>query len=355
MAQRARAAKWWAGGLVLLLLAAAGLLWSVCTAEMNRPSQAPAGTRIAVRPGASLRGVLSQLAEAQVLEHPRLIELWLRLRGEQLRAKAGNFELPLHGSVQQILAQLQAGQVVLEQLTIVEGWTLAQMRQAIDASSVLVHEWRGRDSAALLAALGDRSDPGVSAEGRFYPDSYRFAAGTSDRHIYELAWQRMNERLQQEWSARAPNLPLKTPTEALIMASIVERETAREDERARVAAVFINRLRIGMRLQSDPTVIYGLGARYDGNLRRRDLETDGPYNSYTRGGLPPTPIALPGGASLHATLHPADEGVLYFVATGNGGGSHHFSTTYAEHSAALRAYLQRIGASPDRAIGGNHP
>ena len=354
MAQRGRVGRWLVGGLVLLL-AAAGVLWSVCAAEMNKASRAPGGTRITVHSGTSLRGVLSQLAEVQVLEHPRLIELWLRVRGEQLRAKAGNYELPLHGSVQQILAQLQAGQVVLEQLTIVEGWTLAQMRQAIDASSVLTHEWRGRDSAALLAALAGRPDPTVSAEGRFYPDSYRFAAGTSDRRIYELAWQRMTERLQQEWQARAPNLPLKTPEEALIMASIIERETAREDERARVAAVFINRLRIGMRLQSDPTVIYGLGVRYDGNLRRRDLESDGPYNSYTRGGLPPTPIALPGGASLHATLHPADEGVLYFVATGNGDGSHHFSTTYAEHSAALRVFLRRIGATPDRALGGNHP
>jgi UPF0755 protein len=354
MAQRTRVGRWLAGAL-LLLLAAVGLLWSVCAAEMNRPSAAAAGTRMSVRAGASLRGVLSQLAELGVLEHPRLIELWLRVRGEQLRAKAGNYELPLHASGRQILTQLQAGQVVLEQLTIVEGWTLAQMRQAIDASPLLTHEWRGRDAAALLAALADRNDPAQSAEGRFYPDSYRFAAGTSDRRIYEMAWQRMQERLQREWQARAPNLPLKSPAEALIMASIVERETGREDERARVAAVFINRLRIGMRLQSDPTVIYGLGARYDGNIRRRDLETDGPYNSYTRGGLPPTPIALPGGASLHATLHPAAEGVLYFVATGNGDGSHHFSTTYAEHSAALRAYLQRTGATPDRAIGGTHP
>jgi UPF0755 protein len=354
MALRARSGKWLVGAAVLLL-AAAGLLWSLSAAEMNQPSQAPAGTRITVRPGASLRGVLTQLAAVRVLEHPRLVEAWLRLHGEQPSAKAGNYELPVRGSVRQILAQLQAGQVVLEQLTIVEGWTLAQMRQAIDANSALTHEWRELDAATLLAALGDKGGRGASAEGRFYPDSYRFAAGTSDRRIYELAWQRMNERLQQEWEARAPRLPLRSPAEALILASIVERETGREDERARVAAVFINRLRLGMRLQSDPTIIYGLGARYDGNLRRRDLESDGPYNSYTRGGLPPTPIALPGGASLHATLHPASEGVLYFVATGNGDGSHHFSTTYAEHSAALRAFLQRTGATPDRAAGGDHP
>lgn len=351
MARAASAGKWLMS-LVLAVGVAAGLMWSWCTAELGKASLAPAGTRITVHPGASLRGVLTQLAEVRALAHPRLLESYLRLCGEHLGAKAGNYELPAQASVRQILAQLQAGQVVLEQVTIVEGWTLAQMRQALDAKSALTHEWRGLDQAALMAALGD---PGAEAEGRFFPDTYRFAAGTSDRRIYELSWQRMNERLQQEWEARAPQLPLHSPAEALILASIVEKETGREDERTRVAAVFVNRLRLSMRLQSDPTVIYGLGAHYDGNLRRRDLESDGPYNSYTRGGLPPTPIALPGGASLHATLHPADEGVLYFVATGRGDGSHHFSTTYAEHSAALREFLKRIGATPDKQLGGNHP
>jgi UPF0755 protein len=343
---------WWLPGVLVALLAAIGLPWAWCAAEMNQPSLAPAGTRISVRAGASLRGVLTQLAEVKALQHPRLIEGYLRLRGERLSAKAGNYVLPLGGSLRQILRQLQGGQVVLEQLTIVEGWTFSQMRQAINASHSLTHDWRALDDAALLAALGERA---ASAEGRFYPDSYRFAAGTSDRRIYELAWERMNERLQQEWQGRASSLPVHSPGEALILASVVERETGREDERARVAAVFVNRLRLGMRLQSDPTIIYGLGKRYDGNLRRRDLETDGPYNSYTRGGLPPTPIALPGGASLHAVLHPAEEGVLYFVATGKGDGSHHFSTTYAEHSAALRAYLKRIGATLDREAGGESP
>jgi UPF0755 protein len=160
----------------------------------------------------------------------------------------------------------------------------------------------------------------------------------------------MNERLQQEWAARAPGLPVHTPQEALILASIIEKETGREDERGKVAAVFVNRLRLGMRLQSDPTVIYGLGTRYDGNLRRRDLEADGPYNSYTREGLPPTPIALPGAASLHAALHPESIDALYFVATGNGDGTHQFSATYAEHTLALKRFLQRTGAKPDSAV-----
>jgi UPF0755 protein len=223
------------------------------------------------------------------------------------------------------------------------------MRAALNSNTDLQHEWQHLDAAALMRALGQ---PGVAAEGRFYPDTYRFAAGTSDRRIYELAWQRMNDRLRQEWAAR-PAAPCVPGAEAaLILASIVEKETAREDERAKVAAVFCNRVHIGMRLQSDPTVIYGLGARYDGNLRRRDLEADGPYNSYTRYGLPPTAIALPGGASLHAVLHPAESKALYFVATGTGNGSHHFSATYAEHNAALRQFLKRTGAVPDQAVGG---
>ena len=351
MPQRSSPWKWLTAALIALV-AALGLLWSLALGALNRASQAPPGTRITVPAGASLRSVLTQLAAVRALEQPRLIEAWLRIRGEILSAKAGSYILLSHASVRQILQQLQDGQVALEQLTIVEGWTLAQMRQAIDASPALVHEWRALDDAALMAALGE---PGAAAEGRFYPDSYRFAAGSSDRRLYELAWQRMNERLQQEWAARAPELPVASAREALILASIVEKETGREDERERVAAVFINRLRIGMRLQSDPTIIYGLGARYDGNLRRRDLEADGPYNSYTRSGLPPTPIALPGGASIHAVLHPASDAALYFVATGKGDGSHHFSTSYAEHSAALRSFLKRTGAVPDAQAGGKSP
>jgi len=343
--------KWLAAALIALV-AALGLLWSLALGAMNRVSQAPPGTRITVPAGASLRSVLTQLAVVHGLERPRLIEAYLRIRGESLSAKAGSYVLPVHASVRQILQQLQDGQVALEQITIFEGWTLSQMRQAINASHTLVHEWRALDDAALMTALGEQ---GVAAEGRFYPDSYRFAAGSSDRRLYELAWQRMHERLQQEWAARAPDLPVASAREALILASIVEKETGREDERERVAAVFINRLRIKMRLQSDPTIIYGLGARYDGNLRRRDLEADGPYNSYTRAGLPPTPIALPGGASIHAVLHPAADAALFFVATGKGDGSHHFSTSYAEHSAALRSFLKRTGAVPDAQAGGTSP
>ena len=337
----------WLGALGAALLIAALVFWRELDASMAQHSQAPDRTRIQVHEGASLRMILAELARVRALRNPRLIEWYLRLHGEPLRVQAGIYELSRDAPVREILEQLRAGRVLLSQVTIVEGWSFSQMRLALDANPELVHEWQSLDDAALMSALGLK---GVPAEGRFFPDTYRFAAGTSDRHIYELALQAMSERLQQEWAARSSELPVHSPQEALILASIIEKETGREDERPKVAAVFTNRLRLGMRLQSDPTVIYGLGARYDGNLRRRDLETDGPYNSYTREGLPPTPIALPGSASLHAALHPAAIDALYFVATGIGDGSHQFSATYAEHNVALRRFLQRTGAKPDSAV-----
>jgi UPF0755 protein len=340
--------------LALLLLAAAGVAywgWQRLDATMAARSAAPAGTRVVVKPGESVRGVLQQLAAVQALSEPRLVALYLKLHGQGVRVLAGTYELAPEASVRQILRQFDEGQVVLEQLTVVEGWSFAQMRAALDGASTLAHDWQGKSDAQLMAALGE---PGLHPEGRFFPDSYRYAAGTSDRHIYELAFARMQARLAEEWATRAEGLPLATPDEALTLASIVEKETAREDERERVAAVFANRLRIGMRLQTDPTVIYGLGARYVGNIHRRDLETDTPYNTYTRAGLPPTPIALPGAASLHAALHPANDKALYFVASGLGDGSHHFSATYAEHDAAVLHFLKLTGAKPDRQAQAGH-
>ena len=335
--------------MAIALLAIALVLLQQLEASINERSRAPAGTRIEVPAGASLRSVLAQLSRVQAVRRPRLIEWYLRVHGQHPRAQVGTYELAQGATAQALLNQLNAGQVVLSQVTLVEGWTFMQMRAALDSSPDLVHDWKHLDSAAIMRALGRA---GVPAEGRFFPDTYRFAAGTSDRRIYELALQRMSERLHQEWDARAPGVVVVNADAALVLASIVEKETGREDERAKVAAVFANRLRSGMRLQSDPTVIYGIGARYDGNLRRRDLEADGPYNSYTRLGLPPTPIALPGGASIHAVLHPADSRALYFVATGIGDGSHHFSSTYAEHVTALRDFLKRTGATPDAAVSG---
>jgi UPF0755 protein len=333
--------------LVALLAAAALLIWRGLAWEMEQPAAASLPLRIAVAPGASLRSTLLALQQQGALRHARMVELYLRLHGPVPRLQSGNYEVPPHSSAREVLDQLVNGRVVLESVTVVEGWNFAQMRAALDAHPAVAHQLRGLSAQQLMEALGH---PGEAAEGRFFPDTYRFAAGTSDRRILERAYERMQAELQGDWSQRAPDLPLANADEALILASIIEKETGREDERPRVAAVFVNRLRQGMRLQSDPTVIYGLGESYDGHIHTRDLENDTPYNSYTRTGLPPTPIALPGAAALQATLHPADSDALYFVATGNGDGSHHFSATLAEHDVALRAYLRKLGVQPDARV-----
>jgi UPF0755 protein len=326
---------------VAVLAGCAYGFWRHLDHEMDAPSAAGEPVRIEVLPGEPLRAILSRLQQQGAVRHAREVEWYLRLHSQRPRVQAGAYEIGAHASARAVLEQLVAGHVVLDQLTVVEGWRFADLRHALDAHAGLTHTLQGLSDAALMQTLGHAEE---AAEGRFFPDTYRFAAGTADRRILELAYERMQRELQQAWDQRAPDLPLTSPTEALILASVVEKETGREDERPMVAAVFVNRLRRGMRLQSDPTVIYGLGERYDGNIHTRDLETDTPFNSYTRGGLPPTPIALPGIASLRAALHPADTDVLYFVATGNGDGSHTFSATLEQHDVALRAYLHRIGA-----------
>ncbi len=333
--------------LVVLLAAAAWLAWFGLGWQMDQPTAITQPTRVLVAPGSSLRSTLLALQQQGALRHAHLVELYLRLHGPAPRLQSGTYELPPHASAREVLDQLINGRVVLESLTVVEGWSFGQMRTALDAHPAVAHQLRGLSAQQLMEALGH---PGEAAEGRFFPDTYRFAAGTADRRILERAYERMQAELDSAWSNRAPDLPLANTDEALILASIVEKETGREDERPKVAAVFVNRLRLGMRLQSDPTVIYGLGEGYDGHIHSRDLETDTPYNSYTRSGLPPTPIALPGAAALQATLHPAASDALYFVATGNGDGSHHFSATLAEHDVALRAYLRKLGVTPDARV-----
>jgi UPF0755 protein len=332
---------------VLALLGAAALAgWYGLERDMDLGAGASGPVRIQVTPGERLRGILTDLEQRGALRHARLVELYLRASRQVPRVQAGTYEIAAHASARAVIEQLAAGRVVLEQLTVIEGWSFAEMRHALDTDPAVLHELAGRPDQQVMAALGA---PDQAAEGRFFPDTYRFAAGTSDRRILELAYQRMQRELNAAWTARAPELPLGGPDQALILASIVEKETGREDERPKVAAVFVNRLRLGMRLQSDPTVIYGLGSRYDGNIHERDLQSDTPFNTYTRAGLPPTPIALPGAASLYAALHPAPIDAVYFVATGNGDGTHHFSATLAEHDVALRAYLRRLGVQPGAA------
>jgi UPF0755 protein len=266
-----------------------------------------------------------------------LLHLAFRLSGQSRRIQAGSYEIEPGTSPQALLGKLVRGEQALRQLTLVEGWNLRQVRAALRGAEFLEDDLKGLGDAQLMARIGQ---PGLPPEGRFFPDTYRYAKRSPASGVLRQAAQSMQQQLDAAWAQRQPGLPLKTPQELLILASIVEKETGLAADRTQVAGVFVNRLRIGMRLQTDPTVIYGLGERFDGNLRRRDLEADTAYNTYTRAGLPPTPIAMPGKAALLATARPADTQALYFVARGDG--SSHFSGTLDEHNRAVRRYqLQR--------------
>jgi UPF0755 protein len=327
--------------LVLLLLvagaAAGGYYWLQHAFVAPGPAQTP--IRVQVDQGASVRTVLTQLAGHGALANTRAVELYLRIHGRRPKVLAGMYEIPPRASAAQILELFEQGKVILEQLTVVEGSTFADFRRELDQHAAVTHTLTGKTPAEVMAAIGHT---GENPEGRFFPDTYRFAAKTSDHDILLLAYNSMQKLLETAWPRHSPDLPFDSPYQALILASIVEKETGLASERPRIAGVFVSRLRKGMRLQSDPTVIYGLGASYDGDIRTRDLVTDTPYNTYTRAGLPPTPIALPGRESILAALHPLDTGELYFVATASGDGGHHFSKTLEEHNAAVREYLTRL-------------
>lgn len=326
-----------AAALILAAAAGGGYYW--LQEQFLRPGPASQALRVDVEPGMSVRGVLALLHERGALARPRNIELYLRLHGRRLTIKAGTYEIPAAASAREIVDLLQEGRVVLEALTIVEGSSFAQVRQELASDTDVVTTLAGKSDEEVMAAI-DR--PGEYPEGRFFPDTYRFAARSTDVEILKLAYASMQRVLDEVWAERAEDLPFATPYEALTLASIVEKETGLASERARIAGVFVTRLRRGMRLQSDPTVIYGLGARYEGELRTRDLATDTPYNTYTRLGLPPTPIALPGREALRAAVRPDVTGDLYFVATGAGDGAHRFSKTLEEHNAAVKQYLTRL-------------
>ncbi|HHH36011.1 MAG TPA: endolytic transglycosylase MltG [Gammaproteobacteria bacterium] len=309
--------------------------------SVRTPLQLDAPVRLQVAPGDTLTAVARALHRQGILAHPRYLIWYARWEGAADRIQAGEYALQPGMTPAQLLQRLRAGEVVQYPLTIPEGWTFRQMLQALEKSEILRHTLAGMDDAAIMVRLGH---PGEHPEGRFYPDTYLFPRGTSDLDILRRAYEAMERRLDREWAQRAPGLPYRTPYEALIMASIIEKETAVPEERPRIAGVFVRRLQRGMRLQTDPTVIYGLGESFDGNLRRRDLERPGPYNTYLRRGLPPTPIALPGGEAIHAALHPAPGDALYFVARGDG--SHQFSRTIEEHNAAVRRYQKQGRKQP---------
>jgi UPF0755 protein len=290
-----------------------------------------------IRPGLGLKGAAQVMADAGVGMPPWQFALLGRLAGKDRNIQAGSYEVGLGVTAWQLLQKLTDGDVMQTRIVIVEGKTFRDLRAQLDAHPDLRHDTAGLPDAEILKLIGaEESHP----EGLFFPDTYLFARQTKDLVILQRAYHGMRRRMADAWEKRDPSVPYKTPREALIMASIVEKETGAPADRGKVASVFVNRLRIGMRLQTDPTVIYGLGERFDGNLRKSDLLADTPYNTYTRGGLPPTPIALPGMASIEATLSPPKTDLLYFVARGDG--SSVFSRSLEEHNRAVNKY-QRGG------------
>lgn len=338
---------------VVLLAMAAGGGYYWLESVYYAPGPAKQALRIQVEQGASVRTVLQELARQGIVSQPRAIELYVRLNSRlnhrAPRIQVGMYEIPAGASPADILDLFDQGRVVLEQLTVIEGSRFSDLRRLLDGHAAVAHTLQGKSDEEVMAAIGHA---GEFAEGRFFPDTYRFAARTSDVEILGKAYAALQKVLDDAWQQRSTDLPFQTPYEALILASIVEKETGLPAERPRIAGVFVSRLRKGMRLQTDPSVIYGLGASYDGDIRSRDLVTDTPYNTYTRAGLPPTPIALPGRDSILAAVHPQETGDLYFVATGTGDGGHHFSRTLEEHNAAVRSYLEHLRA-PQRAV--THP
>ncbi|MDF3020968.1 MAG: hypothetical protein K0Q92_2271 [Steroidobacteraceae bacterium] len=325
-------------GLVLLGAGAATIYWRHINAAMHEAGPHQESVQLLVKPGETVRGVLADLESLGALADRRSVEIRLRLRGWP-RIKTGRYELPAQATPEQIFEQLESGRVVLETLTVIEGWTFADMRRAVEQHPQIKLTLKGKEVAEVMDAIGHA---GEHPEGRFFPDTYRFAAGTSDRELYSLAYRKLAETLESAWQTRAAALPLANAYEALILASIVEKETGLPSERPRIAGVFVTRMRKNMRLQTDPTVIYGIGDSYDGNIRERDLRTDTPYNTYTRAGLPPTPIALPSREAIEAATRPLETGDIFFVATGLGDGSHVFSATLEQHNAAVARYLARL-------------
>lgn len=318
---------------ILLLLAGVVVLGGAFVWWMQHPMAAVAQARtLEVPQGAHLREVARRVAETTDTE-PWPFILLARVTGNGSRLRAGTYNIEPGSTPLNVLSKLVRGDVVTSTVTVVEGWTFSQMRAAIAASPDLRHDATSMSDSQLMAELGA---PGMAPEGRFFPDTYRFAKGSSELALYRQAFDAMHHALDAAWTVRSQPLPLASADELLILASIVEKETGQEADRRKIAAVFLNRLRTGMLLQTDPTVIYGMGARFDGNLRRVDLLTDTPFNTYTRAGLPPTPISLPGKASIDAVANPEAIDALYFVARGDG--SSEFSANLDAHNRAVNKF-----------------
>ncbi len=328
-----RLLKWLLWGSVLLALAgaAAALVW------LHRPL--PMNLRggpvldLVIEPGTTARGVARALAQSGITAPEALLFVWFRLSGSAHEIKAGSYEIAPDTTPRSLLEKLVRGDQAVRRVTLVEGWNYRQVLQALRGAEHLRYDLPP-DPQGIAQAAGLKV---AHPEGRFFPDTYVYPKHASASSVLRQAAAAMEQRLADAWKQRADSVPLKSPEEALILASIVEKETGMANDRAEIAGVFANRLRIGMRLQTDPSVIYGLGEGFDGRLRRRDLDTDTPYNTYTRAGLPPTPIAMPGLESLMAAVRPAPTQAMYFVSRGDG--SSHFSSTLDEHNNAVRRYI----------------
>ena len=321
---------------VLLLPAAFGW-WALRPIAL---AQAP--LEVSVRVGSTARSAAQQVHAQGAALSPGLFALLARLGGDATRLQAGNYLIDAGTSPWQLLRRMVRGGGRLLSVTVPEGWTYARVLATLEHAPGLVDDVAGLDGVQIMQRIG--APPGLQPEGWFFPDTYMYAPGSSASALLARGYHAMRRKLDQAWAQRAPGLPLSDPEQALTLASIVERETGRADDRARVASVFVNRLLVGMPLQSDPTVIYALGPRYDGRLHRSDMSVDSPYNTYVHPGLPPTPIALPGVAALDATLHPAPGRALYFVARGDGSSA--FSNTLREHDAAIQRYMIKRQPAP---------
>ncbi|MDR3371790.1 endolytic transglycosylase MltG [Rhodoferax sp.] len=314
--------------LVILAAAGTGFWWISQSLGLSTPV-----VDLSIEPGTSPRGVAQDAVDAGVQTSPQLLYWWFRLSGQARQIKAGSYELQGDVTPRGLLSKLVRGEEALRAVTLVEGLNFKQFRHLLSKADQLVQDTQGLTPDLIMQKL-DR--PGVPPEGRFYPDTYTYTKGSSDLAVLKRALRAMDRHLDAAWQLRQSNSPLKTPDQLLTLASIIEKETGLASDRPMVAAVFTNRLRIGMMLQTDPSVIYGLGDKFDGNLHRRDLQTDTPWNTYTRTGLPPTPISMPGKASLLAAAQPAKSRALYFVSRGDG--SSQFSETLDAHNHAVGQY-----------------
>ena len=328
--------------LAILLIVATLAFWYDVTQFLSTPLKLPEnGLNINVEHGSNLTRVSRELAEQGILSRPRYLVWYAHWISHANKISVGEYHLDKGTTPKMLLTQLVEGKVIQYSITIVDGWTFAQAMEVVQNNPYLIHHLEGLDTDTIMARLGYA---GQHPEGRFMPDTYYFPRGTTDIAFLVRAYEAMHTYLENAWKTRDVGLPLQSPYDALIMASIVEKETGQESERRAIAGVFERRLLKHMRLQSDPTVIYGMGDNYKGNIRRRDLRSDNAYNTYQHGGLPPTPIALPSRAAIDAVMHPGEGDALYFVSRGDG--SHQFSATLEEHNAAVIKYQLKGKAKP---------